>query len=167
MKPLGHRAEGKQFRLHQRENLLHILGFCSFQVQQSCKIGVNSLRRSNIFIMGHSIPASSNGSGKEGRCAALALEHGDDTAFQRPLSFPVAPSGGLEDGIQSGLLPVDGGEVHIHAGLDQGSGHHPAGKPLVQAAADLFQLGPAVSGIHEGGEMETPIALQPQKDLLS
>ena len=34
MKPLGHRAEGKQFRLHQRENVLRVLGFCSLQVQK-------------------------------------------------------------------------------------------------------------------------------------
>ena len=116
---------------------------------------------------GHGRLPCANGRRKKRRCFPLPLKDVNHTLLQGSPTFPVAPSGGLEDGIQSGLLPVDGGEVHIHAGLDQGSGHHPAGKPLVQAAADLFQLGPAVSGIHEGGEMETPLALQPQKDLLS
>ena len=127
---------------------------------------MDGLRGGDVLIAGHSLSAGSDGSGKEGRCVPLASEYGDDTVFQRPFPLPVAPSSGLEDGIQPGLLPVDGGEVHIHAGLNQGGGHHPAGKLLVQATADLFQLSPAVGGIHEGGEMKTSLALQPQKDLL-
>ena len=36
----------------------------------------------------------------------------------------------------------------------------------MQTPADLLQLGPAVGGVHEGGEVETPLALQPLENLL-
>ena len=55
-------------------------------------------------------------------------EGGDQGLLRRIFSLPVAPSGGLEDGIQPRLLPVDGGEVQVHPGFHQGGGRHPAGE---------------------------------------
>ena len=145
---------------------MHILGLCSFQVQKACKVGMYRLRSGKICKAGHGFPACPDGSGKERRGVALSPEYGHNALCSGPFSLPVAPSGGLEDGVQSGLLPVDGREVYVHTSFNQRGGHHPAGKPLLQASADLLQLGTAVGGVHQSGEMEQSFSGQSGKDLL-
>ena len=76
------------------------------------------------------------------------------------MSLPVAPACGLQEGIQAGLLTVDGGKIHIHPRFDERGGNHPTGEPQGETPADLGQLPTAVGGVHQRGEMEIVLPLQ-------
>ena len=106
-----------------------------------------------LAVIQDDLPGADGGLKQTGRWI-FSLKDGDDAVLRRALALPVAPPSGLEDGVQTGQLPIDGWEIHIDTGLDERGGDHPAGQPIPQAPADLIQNSLAVRGVHQGGEME-------------
>ena len=159
-------AEGERFRPDQRQNAVAILRVLPLQFQQFMKIVVDGLPGGKIRLTSHDHPPHLNGGGKQLRRLALPLEDGDGALPGGAFALTIAPPGGLEDGVQPRLLPVNRREVHIHPRFDQGGGHHPAGKPVPQPLPDLLQLGLPVGGVHQGGQMEASVSLQPVEHLL-
>ena len=81
-------------------------------------------------------------------------------------AFAVAAPRRLQNGIQPGFLPVHDGKIHIHPGLDQGGGYHPAGLPGCQPGADLLQQLFAVGGAEQRGQAIAPLTGQRLKKFL-
>ena len=96
----------------------------------------------------------------------LPGEDGDDALRGVPLSVAVAAPGGLQDRVQTGHLPVDRREIHVHARLDQGGGDHPAGQAVHQALAHGLQNLLPMDGAHQRGQVEAALARQQRMDIL-
>ena len=160
MKPLRHGAEGEKLGLNQRQDSLFVLGLFSLQIQKLGKIGVDGFLGGDVGITGHGRLSRADSGGEEGRDRFFPLKNVDHALLCRPPALPVAPSGGLQNGVQPGLLPEHDREVHIHPRLDKGGRHHPAGQALPQATADLPQLLLSMIRAHEGGEMKVACPIQ-------
>ena len=163
---LRHGLEGEQLRANLGQNTIYVLRFRPLQLQQRMEVGLDRLPGGDVVILLQHHAARADGGLEQRRRGGLPPEKGDDALRDGALALPVAPAGGLEDGVQARLFPEHGGKVHIHPGLNQGGGDHPAGEPLPEPAADLLQLGAPVGGIHEGREVKVPLAGEPRKDLL-
>ena len=160
MEAFRHSAEREKLRLNKGKDSLLVLGLFALQIQKLVKIIVDGHRRSDVLMAGHDIPSGADGGGKQRRCFVLAFKNVNNTLLSGALSFPVAPSGSLEDRIQSGQFTEHGGEIHIYTGLNQRGGDHTAGKTLLQAPADLRQLLFPVAGAHECGQVEAAGSVQ-------
>ena len=99
-------------------------------------------------------PAPMEVSNRRGRWI-FSLKDGDDAVLRRALALPVAPPSGLEDGVQTGQLPIDGWEIHIDTGLDERGGETTRqGQPIRRRRRISSRILFAVRGVHQGGEME-------------
>ena len=68
-------------------------------------------------------------------------------------AFPIAPSGRLHDGIDSGKRPIYNGEIEVHPCLDELRRDDPAGPALFQGCANFGNRRAAVLCTHVGAEV--------------
>ena len=72
-------------------------------------------------------------------------------------SVPIAASGGLGDGIESGHGAIHDGEIDIDAGFNELGGDDTDCFSLIEALFDFVEDAAAVFGAHQGGEVEMGI----------
>lgn len=101
-----------------------------------------------------------------GRIILFQPEAVDKALFRGAFAFTVAAPGGLQQRVQPGGFPISKGKIHVHTGLNQGGGHHPAGQAGCQPLADLLQLPAAVSGTQQGGQAVTAFVGERGKEFL-
>ena len=154
MKSLCHRLKRQQLFPDGFQNLgpVHIF---PDQRPEGAKIPVHHRRVSGITAGLQSFLGGPDGHTLQRRYRIFPLKIGDNTGFRRALSLPVAAPRGLGYGIQPGDFPPDRREIHIHTGLNQRGGHHPAGKPFPEPLSDLRQDLFPMGRIHQGRKMES------------
>ena len=96
----------------------------------------------------------------------LSCVDGDDAPGGIPLAVAVAAPRGLQNRIQTGHLPVDRREIHVHARLNQRGGDHPAGQAVLQALANDLQNRLAMGRAHQRGQVKAALPRQQRMDFL-
>ena len=167
MEPPGHRGEGEAPAADLLQDVLVVQGRLVLEgIEQEGKIGLHRLRRGNIVkplddppgrrkVLRHCVGRFSVG-----------LEAVDHALLKGMFVFPVAAAPRLDQRVQPRHGAIDGGKVHVHPGLHQTGGDHPADRAVLELPPDLRQHRPPVGGAHHGGQVKTALPRQPLKQLL-
>ena len=130
------------------------------QTPQIMEIPLHRLGRCRITAFLQRVFSGSDSGFEQQRRQLCSLKYCDNAFVCGTLSLAVAASCCLHNRIQSGQLPVYGGEIHVNAGFDQRCGDHAARLALLQARSYLLKKCLSLRGDHQSGEMVAALRRQ-------